>query len=173
MIAGFCWPQSACHRGQIELFCHTTAKTFNIAIVRQGAQDKTVSTLRALAGATQDLEGDIAAQGCQWTAATALNIEPQWPPGFYLVKLEDSDGGRAEAFFVVRAAEPAEATLVLSTSTWNAYNTWGGYSYYTGGHLTSPMRPLEPGFASCSKAMARRCSTYVSATKTMTAWKNS
>ena len=36
--------------------------------------------------------------------------------------------------------------LVLSTSTWNAYNDWGGPSLYTGGTRVSFERPLAPGF---------------------------
>ena len=36
--------------------------------------------------------------------------------------------------------------LVLSTTTWNAYNDWGGPSLYTGGTRVSFERPLARGF---------------------------
>ncbi len=36
--------------------------------------------------------------------------------------------------------------MVLSTSTWNAYNDWGGPSLYTGGTRVSFERPMAPGF---------------------------
>ncbi len=35
---------------------------------------------------------------------------------------------------------------MLSTSTYNAYNDWGGPSLYTGGTHVSFERPLAPGF---------------------------
>ncbi len=36
--------------------------------------------------------------------------------------------------------------MVLATTTWNAYNDWGGPSLYTGGTRVSFERPLAPGF---------------------------
>ena len=36
--------------------------------------------------------------------------------------------------------------LVLSTSTYDAYNDWGGPSLYTGGTRVSMRRPMAPGF---------------------------
>jgi hypothetical protein len=97
-------------------------------------------------GMEQALGEGVAAEGCRWQPSLELTIAHEWPSGFYLIRLEDSDGNKSQAFFVVRGSRAADATLVLATTTWNAYNTWGGESYYTGGHITSPMRPLPPGF---------------------------
>lgn len=148
MIAAYCWPQSATHNQSIELYCHTSATHFQFKVSRQGTTNQTVFTQQKLVGRDQGLTEQEAACGCDWTSATALMIDATWPSGFYLVNLEDSDGNHCEAFFIVRASEPADALLVLSTSTWNAYNTWGGASLYTGGHVVSPRRPLPAGFLS-------------------------
>jgi hypothetical protein len=55
----------------------------------------------------------------------------------------------AHACFVVRGgstpAGSARALLVLATNTWNAYNTWGGCSLYTGGSKVSFARPFGRG----------------------------
>ena len=160
VIAGYCWPQSGEHSESIDLFCHTTANTFNIEVVRQGAQDKTVLTQANITGIAQDVSGDIAVEGSRWRGGFKLTIAPEWRSGFYLVRLEDADGNKAQAFFVVRSSECADATLVLATSTWNAYNTWGGASYYTGGHVTSPMRPLQPGFLEKADPHLHRIAKY-------------
>ena len=125
VIAGYCWPQSGEHSESIDLFCHTTANTFNIEVVRQGAQDKTVLTQANITGIAQDVSGDIAVEGSRWRGGFKLTIAPEWRSGFYLVRLEDADGNKAQAFFVVRSSECADATLVLATSTWNAYNHLG------------------------------------------------
>ena len=42
MIAAYCWPQSARHKEPITLYCHTAASSFQIEVIRQGAEDKTV-----------------------------------------------------------------------------------------------------------------------------------
>ena len=50
------------------------------------------------------------------------------------------------AGFVVRAGgQRARALLVLATNTYNAYNSWGGRSLYTGGTQVSFARPFGRG----------------------------
>ena len=46
--------------------------------------------------------------------------------------------------------------LVLSTSTWNAYNDWGGPNLYTGGTQVSFERPLARGFLDKPEPMRRK-----------------
>jgi hypothetical protein len=55
---------------------------------------------------------------------------------------------RADAFLIVRPdpSEPAPILLALSTTTWHAYNDWGGPSLYTGGTRVSFERPFAKGF---------------------------
>lgn len=148
MISAYCWPQSALPKESIDLYCNSSAGTFQIEVIRQGAQNKTVYVQHGISCVTQRVTNNIAAEGCQWAPTIELTIDTTWPSGFYLVRITDDEGSQTETFFVVRAAEPGDAMLVLSTSTWNAYNTWGGLSYYTGGHVVSPMRPMQRGFLS-------------------------
>src|SRR4029078_934811 len=53
-----------------------------------------------------------------------------------------------EACFVIRSRleDPAPILLVLATTTWNAYNDWGGRSRYTGGTCVAFERPFAEGF---------------------------
>ena len=160
MIAAYCWPQSAKANEEIVVYCHTEAKSFQYEIVRQGIEDKTVLSETNISGRTQNIADNIAEQGCDWDPTFVISIDPDWRAGLYLVRLEDSDGRQTEAFFVVRAVEPTDAMLVLSTSTWNAYNTWGGLSYYTGGYVVSPMRPLQPGFLTKTEPYRNRIARF-------------
>lgn len=146
MTAAYCWPQSAQHGQSIALFCHTEARSFQIEVIRQGAENTTVHTQNNIPGRVQPITDVIAEEGCRWNASYEVSIDSDWPSGLYLVRITTEDGNQADAFFVVRAEEPSDAMLVLSTSTWNAYNNWGGPSFYTGGHVVSPMRPLPAGF---------------------------
>ena len=146
MIAGYCWPQSVAPGAEVELFCSTSAARFEVEVLRQGLGDEPVHAARGLPGVEHSLPRDVAERGCGWPCAVTLDVGDDWRSGFYLVRLTAEDGEQAEAFFVVRAKQPGEALLVLSTSTWAAYNDWGGPSYYTGGHVSSLERPLPKGF---------------------------
>jgi hypothetical protein len=161
MIAAYCWPQSARHEESIEIFCHTSAEQFRIEVIRQGVEDKTVHVQNGIVGREQIIADNIAVEGCRWNPSLGLFIDPGWPSGFYLVRVEDSGANKTETFFVVRATEPSDALWVLSTSTWNAYNTWGGLSFYTGGHIVSPRRPLQPGFLSKADPYRHRVARFM------------
>ncbi len=150
MLDAYCWPQSGRAGDAIDLMASASAETCSIIVSRIGAEEQIVWERARVAVANQPIPGDAASMGCGWEPTVAIEIDPQWRSGFYLVRLEAEDGDEgeppAEAFFVVRATEPGETLLVLSTSTWAAYNDWGGPSFYTGGHLSSQQRPLPRGF---------------------------
>ena len=56
-----------------------------------------------------------------------------WAPGYYVLKLRTGTGWDTQVPYVV-SSETAEGTvaLVAPITTWQAYNTWGGYSLYAG-----------------------------------------
>ena len=122
------------------------ADACEIVISRIGAEPTVVHHDEHVAAPTQPVPEDVAVNGCRWDPTLTIEIGPDWRSGFYLVELSTIEGDSAEAFFVVKASEPADSLLVLSTSTWAAYNDWGGPSFYTGGHVTSQLRPLPAGF---------------------------
>ncbi|NDH75170.1 MAG: hypothetical protein EBY52_00110 [Actinobacteria bacterium] len=108
--------------------------------LERGADDQTF----------HDVMADADANGCGWPTAIEIPIDESWRSGFHLITLRAHDGpdGRrvAHTGFVVRAgAQRQRAVLVLATNTWNAYNTWGGKSLYTGGHQVSFRRPWARG----------------------------
>ncbi|MDX1650398.1 MAG: DUF6605 domain-containing protein [Myxococcota bacterium] len=146
MIAGYAWPQSVLPGEEVELFVSTTAPRFDVEVVRQGAEDEPVHAERGVPGCEHPVPEDVGSQGCRWPAALRIRAGADWRSGLHLVRLRTGEGEQAEAFFVVRAARPGRTLLVLSTSTWAAYNEWGGPSFYTGGHVSSLERPLPKGF---------------------------
>jgi hypothetical protein len=146
MIAGYCWPQSVAANESVALFCSTSAGRFDVEVVRQGLHEEPVWSAQGVAGVEHPVPDDAAERGCRWPQGLTIDVAASWQSGFYLVRVTAEGGERAEAFFVVRASEPGRSLLVLSTSTWAAYNDWGGPSYYTGGHASSLERPLPKGF---------------------------
>ncbi len=145
-VAGYCWPQSGVAGDTIALAISARSSTCSVTVVRIGGTEQVVAHHADVATAEQPVPPDASTEGCGWETTLDIEIGRDWPTGFYLVRLATPDGHRAEAFFVVRATVPGQAILVLATSTWAAYNEWGGPSLYTGGHVVSHQRPLPKGF---------------------------
>src|SRR5690606_9815627 len=79
--------------------------------------------------------------GCDWPVAHRWQLPDDLASGFYRVAsaCERSDGSRflQHHFFVVRPKASAgqkkgKFLFLLSTSTWMAYNDWGGSNSYDG-----------------------------------------
>ena len=119
-LAGFCWPQSASGNEVITLFCHGSTGRADVQVARQGQVEHVVLETNAPVS-EQPLSASLSERGCYWRPCTEIRIDPSWRSGFYLVRIRSGDEV-AHAFFVVRAAKPSNALLVLSTSTWAAYN---------------------------------------------------
>ena len=56
-----------------------------------------------------------------------------WEPGFYVIKLRTGSGWDAQVPYVVSSPSASgTVALVAPVTTWQAYNTWGGYSLDVG-----------------------------------------
>lgn len=69
---------------------------------------------------------------CDWHPTLSFTVPPAIPSGVYVVRLSAS-GGESDCLFVVRASTPQPLLAQLPTSTYEAYNAWGGDSLYPGG----------------------------------------
>ncbi|HTG47728.1 MAG TPA: N,N-dimethylformamidase beta subunit family domain-containing protein [Actinomycetota bacterium] len=145
MLEAYCWPRSVDVREPTELHVSTDQATFDVTVRRDdGVSPEAFRAVgRAERHATPD---DASSRGCGWPAALPIPTDGL-PSGYYAVTVSAGDE-RADAFFAVRPDpdDPAPILLVLSTSTYDAYNDWGGPSLYTGGTRVSAERPLAPGF---------------------------
>ena len=145
MLEAYCWPRSVARDQHVELHVSTDAATFDINIIKD---DGASAPLSSEVGYAQPYETpqDTSSHGCRWPTSFDIPVA-NWPSGYYAVTLAAGED-RSDAFFVVRP-DPGDAApilLVLSTSTYDAYNDWGGPSLYTGGTRVSAERPLAKGF---------------------------
>jgi hypothetical protein len=69
---------------------------------------------------------------CDWHPTLRFTIPSALPSGVYIAKLSTSTG-QGDCLFVVRASAPQPLLAQLPTSTYEAYNGWGGDSLYVGG----------------------------------------
>ncbi len=129
----------------------TTAKTYSISIVRDGADPEVVFTAGNLPGHWHETPPDCSVNGCGWPVAHSWRIPTDLCSGGYLViSTAKNDAGEAvehHHFFVVRSAEPgktADILLVCATSTWIAYNGWGGANHYEGNVKGPDVNEMSP-----------------------------
>jgi hypothetical protein len=69
---------------------------------------------------------------CHWVPTLSFEVPPALPSGVYIVKSSSADGV-SDCLFVVRSIHPQPLIAQLPTSTYEAYNAWGGDSLYPGG----------------------------------------
>ncbi len=134
------------------LHISTRSSAYHVLIERWGAQRTPVWSATDLTGSFHPVPDDAYSHGCRWPEAVQVPIDESWTSGFYLVTLTavGAPAGRDVAYtgFVVRAGNQprrSKALLVMATNTWNAYNTWGGRSLYTGANQVAFHRPWSRG----------------------------
>jgi hypothetical protein len=73
---------------------------------------------------------------CNWHPTLSLEIPSALPTGVYIAKLTTDGGDQGDCLFVVSSAVRTPLLAQLPTSTYEAYNAWGGDSLYPGGART-------------------------------------
>jgi hypothetical protein len=86
---------------------------------------------------------------CRWRPTLRFTIPSALPSGVYIAKLSTAKGAR-DCLFVVLASRPQPLLAQLPTSTYEAYNAWGGDSLYPGGadrvRLTRTTQGIEVSY---------------------------
>ena len=152
-IEGYCGRLS--YRAGATATVHvSTPHRYDVVVERWGARREVLWEATGVDGVSVPAPVDADSVGCAWPASVHIPIGDDWRSGFHLVTLtaHGAAAGRdvAHACFVVTApstptTRSCRALFVLGTNTWNAYNTWGGASLYTGGTQVSFRRPFGRG----------------------------
>ncbi len=110
---------------------------FTMTILRRGKQDEVVKTASgdAFVPASPQDDAALAVNGCAWPPALGARttIPPEWRSGYYVARLSAGNASTGIPF-VVRSSKPgttAPILLKLSDTTVQAYNGWGGRSFYS------------------------------------------
>ncbi|MGE0008953.1 MAG: N,N-dimethylformamidase beta subunit family domain-containing protein [Parvibaculaceae bacterium] len=146
--------QSYAPGGKVRLHGCTNAPAYDLSVIRDGLVQETVLELKDLPGRLHPIPEDCSIAGCGWPVAVEFEI----------VRTQCRDaGGIADTHDHLLILRPPLAQdrsdrllLVAATSTWTAYNDWGGSNHYQGfagpgGDLFSAVlsihRPFARGFA--------------------------
>ncbi|MGG1630945.1 N,N-dimethylformamidase beta subunit family domain-containing protein [Rossellomorea sp. NRS-1567] len=77
--------------------------------------------------------------GANWVKSVNFPIPEDWESGMYLIKLVDSRLNASYIPIVVNSNVKNEIGIVIATNTYQAYNNWGGKSFY--GYNSSNKEP--------------------------------
>lgn len=145
--------------------------SIDIELIRQGREDRTVWSASGMEAVKREIPADVVENGCAWPATVEIDIPPEWTSGFYLARLYPHGRRDVEpglAFFVLRPSKRKASILIgLTTSTWEAYNDFGGAntyssgsaSYEAGAAIVSRQRPMARGMLWKSDDFVRLANT--------------
>jgi hypothetical protein len=140
-IMGFTAPDSVSQGQVLQLFVSTAASAYRFEIYRmgwyQGYGGRLVYTSPSLAGVNQPAPQVDATtrmvSANNWRDPVRITIPATWVSGVYVIKLISADGYMRYTPFVVRDdASRAQILIAIPFLTYQAYNTWGGTSLYSG-----------------------------------------
>ena len=107
---------------------------FRLHILQRGISDSEVANLGEFPDAVMDIPVDAAENGCQWPAAARWVIPREWSSGLYIFRISSLSGSdTVEVPFVVKSGPGPRRTrilLAIASTTYEAYNWWGGRSFY-------------------------------------------
>jgi hypothetical protein len=123
----------------ITLYASTTARSFRVRAFRMGwyggAQARLVwhsGTVRGHRQRKPELIHPTNTVETAWDPSLTIPTH-DWPEGSYLLRMDAESGAQRYVPVTVRSASTAGKTVIKnSVSTWQAYNTWGGYDLYNG-----------------------------------------
>jgi hypothetical protein len=133
------------------LFVSTTSGHYTVRAFRMGwyggAQARLVWTSERLPGSVQapaQVDRKTNTVSAPWRPSLTVPTGG-WPEGSYLLRLDADSGAQRYVPITVRSADTTGKIVVLNaTTTWQAYNGWGGYGLYHGPN----------GFGSRSRAVS-------------------
>jgi hypothetical protein len=148
-MQGFCWPLSAAAGETIDFYASTGARAYSVSYVRfrnenpdwvdfysiQNNRELVEELLCGPFSMTGGLQNTAHSpdDGCfDWDISFSLVVPSDWASGIYAAKLLDNAGSVTYVPFVVNPefTQRAKLALIANVTTWNAYNSWGGYSRY-------------------------------------------
>ena len=138
-IMGYAGQASVLPGEPVHLYVSTTAREFTVRAFRmgwyRGDLARKVWESAVVRGHRQRAAGMTAETNTVNTDWGESLIVPTdgWPAGSYLFRLDASSGAQRYVPLTVRSATTAGKVVLKSgVTTWQAYNTWGGYDLYVG-----------------------------------------
>ncbi|TLS35587.1 N,N-dimethylformamidase beta subunit family domain-containing protein [Pseudalkalibacillus caeni] len=120
-------------RGEtIEFKVHTLEPSFSIEVLRFGKEDTVLFKDSGITGAKQNYRKYDYKEGADWQTTYTLKVPSTWKSGLYAAKVYDESGKEFYIMFTVKNASSIKPKIAVLANifTWEAYNSWGGGSFY-------------------------------------------
>ena len=138
-IMGYAGAASVLTGQSFPLLVSTTSSGFRVRAFRLGwyggdgaRQVWQSGSLRGHRQNAPGLTGSTNTVQTEWDPVVEVPTD-DWPAGAYLLRLDADSGAQRYVPMTVRSATTAgQVVLKAAVSTWQAYNTWGGYDLYKG-----------------------------------------
>ncbi|TMR42457.1 N,N-dimethylformamidase beta subunit family domain-containing protein [Actinomadura geliboluensis] len=138
-IEGYADQVSVLPGQQFRLFVSTTTSGFSVQAFRMGwyggVQARRVwrsGTYPGVRQAGARIDPATRTVSAPWRPSLTVSTKG-WPEGSYLMMLTAASGARRYVPVTVRSSSAVGRVVVLNaTTTWQAYNMWGGYDLYMG-----------------------------------------
>jgi hypothetical protein len=164
VMQGYCWPLSAAPGEKIDFRMSTGATQYMVTYVRFNNKDTGSVTAEDIDASKELVEVTLLPAfnqpgrlqdtsftsdvGCGlWQTDFCLIVPDGWSSGIYAAKCVDEAESLFYVTFIVNP-DPAhrnDIAVIANTTSWSAYNNWGGYSRYevptSGDHPLSLLRP--------------------------------
>lgn len=134
----------------LALHVHTQAPRYGVSVVRLGLDERPLARRLDLEGQAQIQPVKGFQQGAGWGVSTRVALPDTWPSGLYALRLfTEGAAARPDVFtvpFVLRGRKGLDhpsVVVMANTFTWQAYNAWGGGSFYKGEHPREPEDSFE------------------------------
>ena len=141
--AAWCYSDRRAYKpgDSVRLYLSSNCPQVKLRIYRDGAIARTLHTSDSLDARFHPIPERAYEHGCQWPVFMQWSIPADAEQGGYIVEVRDgADSVLGHHLFIVKALRKRADALVLiaATSTWAAYNDWGGANHYFGLHPGTP-----------------------------------
>ncbi|NLI93527.1 MAG: hypothetical protein GX434_15475 [Peptococcaceae bacterium] len=133
LIEGYSDKISYYNGDKVELKVHCRQPSYSIEVSRYGKEQVVVMQEKNLPGIRQDFYPNASEAGAKWKTTYSFTIPDNWDNGMYAAKLSDNKGNISYITFIVNGKQgelKGDIAVLASTNTWQAYNDWGGVSFY-------------------------------------------
>ncbi|NQY66764.1 MAG: hypothetical protein HRT72_03455 [Flavobacteriales bacterium] len=121
----------------INMMIHSVSEEYSLSIIKYGEHEDLLYESEVLSPNPQNYFCYSYSLGCDWNRTHHFEIPIDYKSGLHAVKLQTTNGNSFYIPFVMKPyyKKPSTKIAVLaSTNTWQAYNKWGGGSFYNLNH---------------------------------------
>jgi hypothetical protein len=136
--AAWCYSDRRSYRAgdTVRLYLSATVNAVTLRIHRDGAKRELVHEIGPLPVRFQPTPERAYEAGCGWPVAAEWATPTDLVSGGYLIEIAEGSSGQVLGHHLVivrpREKRSGAIALVAATSTWAAYNDWGGANHYFG-----------------------------------------